>query len=145
MKVHSLSSHPHRPSHSPALQIFRGPRRRRSQSQKAHWSPNSFGATDGGNVGNTRNAFSNCGYSPRSSLSRGQFGRTASNGFGGASYSNPSLTIDTNTGGNTGLPSRLGPNPGVTFAQQTQIPSVPTPTLHTSASATTCWAWTSRE
>ena len=35
----------------------------------------------------------------------------------------PSLTINTNTGGNTGPPSQLGPNTGVTsFAQQTQTP-----------------------
>ena len=38
-------------------------------------------------------------------------------------YSTPSLIINSNTGENTGLPSQLSPNPGVTsFAQQTLTP-----------------------
>ena len=91
--------------------------------KKARWSPNSFGANNGGNGGNSRDAFANYGYGPQSSLSQGQFNGTPSNGFGGALYSTPSLTINTNTGGNAGLPSQLSPNPGVTsFAQQTQTP-----------------------
>jgi hypothetical protein len=91
--------------------------------KKARWSPNSFGATNGGNGGNTRDAFANYGYGPQSSLSQGQFNVTPSNGFGGALYSTPSLSINTNTGGNTGLPSQLSPNPGGTsFAQQAQTP-----------------------
>ena len=90
--------------------------------KKARWSPNSFGATNGGNGGNTRDAFANYGYGPQSSLSQGQFNGTPSNGFGGALYSTPSLTINTNTG-NNGMPSQLSPNPGGTsFAQQAQTP-----------------------
>ena len=89
--------------------------------KKARWSPNSFGATNGGNGGNTRDAFANYGYGPQSSLSQGQFNGTPSNGFGGALYSTPSLTINTNTG-NTGMPSQLSPNPGTSFAQQAQTP-----------------------
>ena len=90
--------------------------------QKARWSANSFGVNNGGNSGNSRDAFANYGYGPQSSLSQGQFNSTISNGFGGALYSTPSLTVNINTGGNTGLPSQFSPNPGVTFAQQTQTP-----------------------
>ena len=71
---------------------------------------------------NSRDTSANYGYGPQSSLSQGRFNGTPSNGFSGAMYSTPSLTTNTNTGGNTGLPSQLSPNPGVTFAQQTQIP-----------------------
>ena len=78
---------------------------------------------NGGNGGNSRDAPANYGYGPQSSLSQGQFNGTPSNGFGGTLYSTPSLTINTNTGGNTDLPSQLNPNTGVTsFAQQTQTP-----------------------
>jgi hypothetical protein len=88
--------------------------------KKARWSPNSFGATNGGN---NRDVFANYGYGPQSSLSQGQFNGTPSNGFGGALYSTPSLTINTNTGGNTGMPSQLSPNPaGTSFMQQAQTP-----------------------
>lgn len=91
--------------------------------KKARWSPNSFGTTNGGSSGNTRDAFANYGYGPQSSLSQGQFNTTPSNGFGGALYSTPSLTINTNTGGNNGLPSQLSPNPGgMSFGQQAQTP-----------------------
>jgi RNA recognition motif-containing protein len=89
--------------------------------KKARWSPNSFGVTNGGNGGNSRDAFANYGYGPQSSLSQGQFNGTP-NGFGGALYSTPSLSINTNTGGNAGLPSQLSPNPGTSFAQQAQTP-----------------------
>ena len=90
--------------------------------KKARWSPNSFGPTNGGNGGNTRDAFANYGYGPQSSLSQGQFNGSPSNGFGGALYSTPSLSINTNTG-NGGMPSQLSPNPGGTsFAQQMQTP-----------------------
>ena len=91
--------------------------------KKARWSPNSFGTTNGGSSGNTRDAFANYGYGPQSSLSQGQFNTTPSNAFGGALYSTPSLTINTNTGGNNGLPSQLSPNPGgMSFGQQAQTP-----------------------
>ena len=91
--------------------------------KKARWSLNSFSMNNRGNGGNSRNAFANYGYRPQSSLSQDQFSGTPSNGFGGALYSTLSLTINTNTGGNTGLPSQFSPNPGVTsFTQQTQTP-----------------------
>ena len=62
-------------------------------------------------------------YGPRSNLSQGQFNGTPSSGPGGVLYSTPSLIINSNTGENTGLPSQLSPNPGVTsFAQQTLTP-----------------------
>ena len=58
---------------------------------------------------------------PQSSLSQDQFNSTPFNGPGGTLYSAPSLTIDANTGGNTGPPSQLNMNLGVTsFTRQTQ-------------------------
>ncbi|KAF9783915.1 hypothetical protein BJ322DRAFT_1007701 [Thelephora terrestris] len=89
--------------------------------KKARWSPNSFGQNNGGNGGNSRDAFANYGYGPQSSLSQGQFNSPV-NGFGGALYSTPSLTINTSTGGNGGLPSQLSPNHGTSFVQQAQTP-----------------------
>ena len=90
---------------------------------KACWSPNSFGVNNGGNSGNSHDAFVNYGYRPQSSLSQGQFNSTPSNRFGGALYSTLTLTINTNTSGNMELPSQLSPNRGVTsFAKRTQIP-----------------------
>lgn len=87
--------------------------------KKARWSQNSLGATNGGN---SRDAFANYGYGPQSTLNQGQFNPNPSNGFGGALYSTPSLTINTNTG-NNGMPSQLSPNPGGTsFGQQAQTP-----------------------
>lgn len=90
--------------------------------KKARWSQHSLNVTNGGNAGNNRDAFANYGYGPQSTLSQGQFNPSPSNGFGGALYSTPSLTINTNTGGNNGLPSQLSPNPGGNFGQQAQTP-----------------------
>ena len=114
MKVRPLYGHLHSPSYSPGSYDYQRSTDTTGDpsSKKAHWSPNSF-ANNGGNGGNGRDALANYGYGPQSSLSQGQFNGTPSNGFGGASYSTPFITINTNTSGDTGLPSQLNPNPGV--------------------------------
>ena len=63
--------------------------------------------------GNTRDASVNHCYGPQSGRYHRQFDGATPNGFDGILYSTPSLTINTNTGGSTGLPLQLNPNPGV--------------------------------